>query len=57
MIYICQECGSKDVQVKEWVNLNTGANCGAAGDQDLNNPENNYCCECEEGTVIIQKEE
>ena len=55
MIYVCQECGSKDVQVKEWVNLNTGEKCGAVGSSDLNEPENNWCPDCEEGTVIIEK--
>ena len=54
-MYVCKKCGSQGVQVKEWVNINTGANCGAVGDMDLNEPENNWCPDCEEGTVIIEK--
>jgi len=57
MIYVCKDCDSPGVQVKEWVELNSGKKCGSVGDENLSDPDNNYCPKCEVGTVIIVKED
>jgi len=57
MIYVCKDCGSQEVQVKEWCNINTGKSCGAIGDEDLTNKDNNWCPDCDEHVIITKEDE
>ena len=57
MIYVCKDCGSQEVLVKEWCNIHTGKSCGAIGDENLTDSDNNWCPECEEHVIIIEKKE
>lgn len=39
-IWVCAECGSPDIEEKQWINLNTKENCGGTDDCEF------YCNEC-----------
>lgn len=54
-MYVCQKCGSDKVQVKEWVEVNSGQNMGAV-DGSGNEPEDNWCPECDDHCIIIDGE-
>lgn len=52
IIWVCQECGSKDIEEKMWVNPNTQEITGTCGDY-----EDNYCNNCQEHVKIIPEDE
>ena len=51
--FVCAECGSDKVQVKEWVEINTGKNMGATSNG--NEPQDNWCPTCGTHGLIINK--
>ncbi|MBC8552242.1 MAG: hypothetical protein H8D23_21640 [Candidatus Brocadiales bacterium] len=48
--YICENCGSSDVEELEWRKVNTGEYSGQC---DLTN--NTWCCACETHCAIIDE--
>ena len=53
LILVCEDCGSEDVQILQWVNPNTGENFGGTGEDR----DDNWCDNCKEHTRLITKEE
>lgn len=51
----CDECGSTNVDIKMWVNPNTGANSGACS--DLNEEDDNWCNNCENHVRLLTLKE
>tara|TARA_Y100000310_G_scaffold82510_1_gene79136 strand:- start:991 stop:1146 length:156 start_codon:yes stop_codon:yes gene_type:complete len=40
--YICEKCGSSDVEEQQWVKVNIGELTGSVGDSSVI-----WCCQCE----------
>ena len=51
----CKLCGSKDVESKDWVKLNTGKATGTFEGTD----EDTWCCSCEKhaGVELVEDQE
>lgn len=47
-IWVCADCGSRDVDCKTWIGVNTREIKG-----DLEDATTYYCCECEIEVDII----
>tara|TARA_R110000772_G_scaffold62137_5_gene139682 strand:- start:14536 stop:14763 length:228 start_codon:yes stop_codon:yes gene_type:complete len=52
VIWVCQDCGSEDVEEKMWVNANTQDITGSCNDD-----ENSYCNDCQEHVGLIPEDE
>jgi len=52
---VCKECGCENVQSKEWVEVNTGKNCGFVEDGS-SDKQNNWCPDCDENVDFVDKE-
>jgi hypothetical protein len=52
-MYRCTECKSEEVEQKEWVDMNTGKNCGVLEEDD----DNCWCRKCEELTKFYNDED
>ena len=50
-LLVCQECGSTDVDVLAWVNINTNEYMSDAGDSDM------FCNFCQEETRVLTNDE
>jgi len=50
MKFICEKCGSSDVEEKAWVKINTGKIVETIEGDDF------WCCQCEQETNIKEKE-
>ena len=52
---VCEICESNKVQAKEWVEVNSGKNCGTASSQgDI---DDQWCPECEKHVKFKDKED
>lgn len=51
---VCKNCGSKNIQSKEWTYVNTGK---SVGDSDYTETQDNWCEDCEENPEFIEEEE
>jgi len=52
MKYICEKCGSSDVEEQQWVKINTGRLAGLVDDDSKV-----WCCQCEQETSLKEKAE
>lgn len=50
MTYICEKCGSSDVEEQQWVKVNTGKLAGLVEDG-----AEAWCCQCEARTSLKEK--
>lgn len=53
IIWVCEDCGSDDVEEKMWVNSNTQEVTGHCSDDD----EEAYCNNCQSHTGLIPEDE
>lgn len=51
---VCAECGSDQVQIKEWRWVNTGEYAGMVSDGEA---DDNWCENCQEHTHILSEQE
>ena len=56
IIYVCENCGSHDVQTKMWVDVND-SNIIDGYASDLSEEEDNWCRHCEDHYKIITQSE
>jgi len=52
MKYVCEKCGSSDVEEKQWVKINTGKSAGLVDDGEVV-----WCCQCEQETSLKEEAE
>lgn len=52
-IYVCEDCGSEEVQSLEWVNINTGISTGG----NMGDLQDQWCDNCKEHKYAITKKE
>lgn len=52
IIWVCEDCGSDDVEEKVWMNSNTEVITGSCKDD-----ENNYCNDCQAHVRLIPEDE
>ncbi len=57
MVWICSTCGSSDVEGKAYVKINTGEISGDIMFDHKEGNTDNWCCNCEEHTGIIEETE
>lgn len=53
MLFKCTECGSKRVQMLDWIDPNTGEVIG--GNEDTDDPSHGFCSECGENVRLELK--
>lgn len=51
MTYICEKCGSSDVEEQQWIKINTGKSAGLVDDG-----VEVWCGQCEQKTSLKEKE-
>lgn len=54
MVFKCTTCGGTDIEVKDWVKLNTGKCVDTQGTDQEESP---YCCDCQEDCTVEQEDE
>ena len=52
-IWVCSQCGSKEVQERVWRNCNSGE-CDGIGEAD---EDDQWCIECQHTCEIVTEEE
>ena len=50
---VCEICGSRDVQVKAWIDPNTNEIC----DECWGDKEDCWCCDCQENVYLTFESE
>jgi len=50
-LLVCEDCGSKDVEVKAWININTNEYCSDVPDCDY------WCPQCRNHANVTSYEE